>query len=313
VYDATGRKLAQHVTSGASQKRTDYAGEFVYEDDALQFVNHEEGRIVVAVTKPVYTYGFDVVDTHVLTAINAGLGSYESNGEKYVAVTSNNASAGNGVFPIGRPITVGVNQRYRVRIKGYTVGSTAAYLQVRIKSGGNILSTSTALMASGSVNECWIERVVEIPAADTALLEAGVVWNSAATTQRIYLNEIEIVKLEVTAPEYQYHLKDHLGNVRLTFTTKEDNYSATATMESANASAEQDEFLYYNEAVKVNSYLFDHTNNVAVGGPEGLPGDPDFPFGNVDGYATRLTGGTTAEKFGLTKTLSVMPGDVVTM
>jgi hypothetical protein len=30
-------------------------------------------------------------------------------------------------------------------------------------------------------------------------------------------------------PEYQYHLKDHLGNVRLTFTTKDEVDESLAT------------------------------------------------------------------------------------
>ncbi len=47
IYDATGVKLAQKVyKSGVLDKTTDYAGEFIYEDNVLQFVQHEEGRIV---------------------------------------------------------------------------------------------------------------------------------------------------------------------------------------------------------------------------------------------------------------------------
>jgi RHS repeat-associated protein len=98
-----------------------------------------------------------------------------------------------------------------------------------------------------------------------------------------------------TVPEYQYHLKDHLGNVRLTFTTKDEVDESLATLETANASQEQSKFLYYNEAVKINYAIYDHTN---AGGTY---------------YATRLTGGSTNEKFGLTKTLSVMPGDKISM
>jgi hypothetical protein len=93
----------------------------------------------------------------------------------------------------------------------------------------------------------------------------------------------------------RYHLKDHLGNVRLTFTTKDEVDESLATLETANASQEQSKFLYYNEAVKINYAIYDHTN---AGGTY---------------YATRLTGGSTNEKFGLTKTLSVMPGDKISM
>ena len=91
---------------------------------------------------------------------------------------------------------------------------------------------------------------------------------------------------------YQYHLKDHLGNVRLTFTTKDEKDISKATMETANSNTEQGQFLYYDEAVKVNSTIFDHTD---VG--------PTW-------YSTRLNGSTN-ERFGLAKSLSVMPGDTV--
>src|SRR5690606_28713354 len=45
TYDATGRKLKQQVY-GTTPKTTDYAGEFIYENDTLRFINHEEGRIL---------------------------------------------------------------------------------------------------------------------------------------------------------------------------------------------------------------------------------------------------------------------------
>lgn len=61
-------------------------------------------------------------------------------------------------------------------------------------------------------------------------------------------------------PEYQYHLKDHLGNVRVTFTTKDKMDQALATFENVSEPAEESQFVYYSEAVKVNSPLFDHTN-----------------------------------------------------
>jgi RHS repeat-associated protein len=54
VYDATGRKLRQQVY-GATAKITDYIQELVYENDALQFLNHEEGRVIMTGT-PEYQY-----------------------------------------------------------------------------------------------------------------------------------------------------------------------------------------------------------------------------------------------------------------
>lgn len=96
--------------------------------------------------------------------------------------------------------------------------------------------------------------------------------------------------------EYQYHLKDHLGNVRTTFTAKQITDDKTATLETANANVEQAEFLKYTEAKKIQSYLFDRTNGVSPS--------------TTTGFSQRLTGGQF-EKYGLAKSLSVMPGDVV--
>jgi RHS repeat-associated protein len=108
--------------------------------------------------------------------------------------------------------------------------------------------------------------------------------------------------------EYQYHLKDHLGNVRLTFTTKDETETSIATLEPDHTDEDRAKFLYYDEAIKVRHYLFDHTNNANTGNPALCTG-----LGTVDGYATRLTGGNTNAKYGLAQSLSVMPGDVVNM
>lgn len=64
TYDATGRKLKQQVY-GAQAKVTDYAGEFIYEDNVLQFINHEEGRILpdTAVATPyLWEYQYHLKD-----------------------------------------------------------------------------------------------------------------------------------------------------------------------------------------------------------------------------------------------------------
>jgi RHS repeat-associated protein len=45
TYDALGNKLAQHVF-GSSAKTTDYLGELVFENNALVYARHDEGRIV---------------------------------------------------------------------------------------------------------------------------------------------------------------------------------------------------------------------------------------------------------------------------
>jgi RHS repeat-associated protein len=105
-------------------------------------------------------------------------------------------------------------------------------------------------------------------------------------------------RIIVAAPayEYQYHLKDHLGNVRLTFTTKEETISETASFEAASAATEQNQFLRYANARLVQSHLLDITNGIAPS--------------TATGYAQRLSGGAN-EKFGLAKSMSVMPGDKI--
>jgi RHS repeat-associated protein len=96
------------------------------------------------------------------------------------------------------------------------------------------------------------------------------------------------------APEYQYTLKDHLGNVRFTFTSKVNNTPAVATFELENAQSEEAKFERFEVSRRVLSSLFDRTN------------------GSSPGYAQRLNG-TSIERYGLAKSLSVITGDVVNL
>lgn len=58
VYNAAGLKLSQEVYDSLNtlQKKTDYLGEFFYENDTLQFIQHEEGRVIMKETEPEYQY-----------------------------------------------------------------------------------------------------------------------------------------------------------------------------------------------------------------------------------------------------------------
>ncbi len=95
-------------------------------------------------------------------------------------------------------------------------------------------------------------------------------------------------------PEYQYYLADQLGNTRVTFTSRPATTGARATLEDEQARAEQSDFLRYEFARRVRSPLFDHTRR------------------DVGGHATRLSG-TANEKYGLARSLNVMPGDTIKM
>ncbi len=105
-----------------------------------------------------------------------------------------------------------------------------------------------------------------------------------------FINHEEGRVVMTGAPEYQYHLKDHLGNVRTTFTSTPVTDNSTATYETSNAAVEQGQYVRYTNARFVNATLFNHT-----------------PGGS---YSERLSG-SAQEKYGLAKSISVMPGDVI--
>ncbi len=94
---------------------------------------------------------------------------------------------------------------------------------------------------------------------------------------------------------YEYHLKDHLGNVRLTFTTDPMTDSLAATMEEECREAEREVFNpSYDECTRVNAQLFNHTE------------------GANSRYSVRLSG-AEGEVVGLAKSLPVLPGDTIEM
>jgi len=113
------------------------------------------------------------------------------------------------------------------------------------------------------------------------------------TLQFINHEEGRIVMKGVTNPEYQYHLKDHLGNVRLTFTSQITTRKFEAGFEEANQTTEASNFTNY-QANKINTLT---------------PTNPNATTGNSAYY---LNGGY-AGQVGLAKSFSVMPGDVVSI
>lgn len=292
IYDASGRKLAQVTTFGGQQKQVDYAGEFQYENDQLQFISHEEGRIAMVVNKTLYMH--DGAALTGITAATSTLAQVTQNTQSYIRATAVGTTVKQGMFPIGGTIAVQGGEQYRIRAKGYRTGASAVYLNIR--TNGIDLNWPGGALATGAVAEAFTEQIITIPTGHTTL-QAGVVWNTVVNGEQFFLNDFEITKLTTNAlPEYQYHLKDHLGNVRLTFTTKDETETNTATLEPANANTERGQFLRYDNAKLVNTSLFDRTNGSAPT--------------TITGYAQRLNGSAN-EKYGLAKSLSVMPGDVI--
>ena len=132
------------------------------------------------------------------------------------------------------------------------------------------------------------------------------VGNPYAPLKFINTEEGRVVMTGAT-PEYQYHLKDHLGNVRVTVSTVEQVETFMATMEAAEANTEQGEFLRYDESVKVTARLFDHTHRDGARATKAKGKPVSSPE-----VATRLSG-IGEERYGLAKSIRVMPGDKIRM
>lgn len=291
AYDATGRKISQVTTFGSEQKLTDYAGQFQYENNVLQWVAHEEGRIMLAGTKLIASDHGESTSTG--TAVSATLSQVTQNGEKYLKAVASASGSNYGVFPLGGTITVQAGEVYKIRMKGYRDKGTAASssaASLTVKGNGTAIGLG-AQLPQDIINEAWVEKTVVIPAGATQLT-VGAVWTSVLSGEALYINELEVSKLEVRSPEYQYVLKDHLGNERVTFTTRGERDEALATLEVSAEASDRSNFLRYDMAKRVNSIIFDHTNGAATG------------------YSVRLNG-TTNERIGLARSLSVMPGDTI--
>ncbi len=287
IYDASGRKLWQGVIFDRGVKATHYSGEFIYENDALQFANHEEGRITIATTNRLYRNpGDDVTE---FTAVNATLAAVTQNGtETYVRVTSGGTTARTGAYPIGGTYTVVEGEKYQIRAKGYRTGSNPAYIQVKT-TGGTDIAWPGASISANAASEAWTELLVVIPSGVTSM-QVGVNWNTVTANEIMYINEVEVNKLSSGSPEYQYHLKDHLGNVRTTFTAK----TITTTNYTTNfEGGSSPDFLNYSTTA---FDLVDHTDAA----------------GTTYTKVQWLNGGVNG-RTGVAKTFSVMPGDEITI
>ncbi|MDH5381450.1 MAG: phosphodiester glycosidase family protein, partial [Cyclobacteriaceae bacterium] len=94
--------------------------------------------------------------------------------------------------------------------------------------------------------------------------------------QLINHEEGRVVKDELGAWEYQYHLKDHLGNVRVTFTTKgPETLDYMATMEPEKAVKEEAEFVNADQRISGQS----GTSNTTIGGNYSNYADSGKPVG----------------------------------
>jgi uncharacterized protein RhaS with RHS repeats len=62
VYDAAGNKLQKQTIEGSTVTTTLYMGGIVYQNDVLQFIAHEEGRIRVNSSNTGYIFDYFLKD-----------------------------------------------------------------------------------------------------------------------------------------------------------------------------------------------------------------------------------------------------------
>jgi RHS repeat-associated protein len=295
IYDATGKKLSTIADYVSSQIRNDYVGDFLYENDVLQSIAHEEGRITLASREAIYHNDGDYIEGISATAIALTLVS-QNNDQTYIKASTTTTGPTQeisfGIFPVSE------GERYIVRIKGYRTGGASKPPKVFVKIDGSDHAWPGSALPDGPATESWIEQTVVVPQNGHEIL-FGVRWTDAPTIGDTFLlNDIELIQITASNPEYQYNYKDHLGNVRMTFTSRQETDAVQATLEPATTADEQSEFRRYGAARKVLSHLFDHTHGNAPS--------------TASGYAQRLNG-SPDERVGLAKSLSVMPGDTIRM
>jgi RHS repeat-associated protein len=292
VYDAAGIKHAQRVSGTQLAMTTEYAGPWIFQNNQLQFLQHKEGRIIMAKRTLLYKNTGDDLETVSATA-GATLAKQTINGETYIKITeSAGQPAKTGLTEIGGSIPVSAGDRILYRVKAYHPSAGhSLYVGGATTTGGtltDVLWRGAALQA-GATNEAWVENIVVVPAGKVELAFGILTEAASGSGATAYVNEIEIYKLETSAPEYQYDLKDHLGNVRVTFTTKTTNGQFTAGFETASQATEASIFENYPAGAQINTQP-EHAHT---------------------GNNSHWMNGGYAGQVGVAKSMAVMPGDQV--
>jgi RHS repeat-associated protein len=183
---------------------------------------------------------------------------------------------GNTIIDKNAGITTAITFNYLNLVQKVTNSNTGDYIQNIYDANGRKLSQQ--VYNSSNVLKKQLDYVGE--------------FIYQGDTLQFINHEEGRVAMKGGSNEYQYFLKDHLGNNRVLFTSQPVNDVNTGTYEPANATTEQSKFLRYDNARKINATIFDHTNGASTG------------------YSERLNGSAN-EKFGLARSISVMPGDVI--
>ena len=167
----------------------------------------------------------------------------------------------------------------------YDAAGTKLRKEVREDVDGTIVKTVTDYMSGVQYTINEFEAAGETVSRDFVMTPEG-----RATT--------EDGLAASTTYNYEYNLTDHLGNVRVTFTTKQETPEAyKATFETSLQASEALDFQNYGDAVINNANIYNNTPDSVVTGAT---------------RSQRLSG-VQGEVIGLAKSLAVVPGDVIDM
>jgi RHS repeat-associated protein len=212
----------------------------------------------------------------------ATLATTTTNGDNFVRATCNTATGTPGMYLSG-DVGVKAGERYVYKVRGLRTATSNAYLYVTSAQGDIVWNTNLV-----GTTDTWTAQEFTVPAGVTQV-KVGVKWSNPVSGQTVSVSQVSLTRLEA---EYQYTLKDHLGNVRVTYTTRSEQKEYLATLEDSNATQEQADFGNYASATRQNSTIYNRTNG---------------------GTRSQRLSASNTEIIGLAKSLKVKPGEKVNL
>jgi len=218
IYDATGIKLQQKVYENSTlQKTTDYAGGFVYENDTLRFIQHEEGRIVANHTQTQtdtltqYEYQYHLKDhlgnVRVTFTAEPGVNEYlatmesENDNEENAffgnldtrvsmsaanhTLGGNKASRLNNINNVGPAISLAIEKGDKISLQAWAYYEDVSGFNEVIGQAAMVTSIASAF---GGVNGAVGEPQVIYDAIDGAIGLLGLGGNQGDDVPAAYLN-----------------------------------------------------------------------------------------------------------------------------
>lgn len=232
-YDAGGIKLQQKVyEGGALSKTTDYVGEFIYEDlhdgngRQLLLIQHEEGRVVPKTNKtPSILWTFDQ-DAEGFYATGSQVADFQHAAPGHIegTITGNNPMVRS---PDNLNFQATDYDVIRIRLENNTSNTVSQIFFTTVADPTG--SAEKSIDFPISANSGYQEYSVNMAALPTWI--GTIKWlrfdpTQGAGTGTFKIDEIELIgNSSQEGHDYQYHLQDHLGNTRLTFSTTPENYT----------------------------------------------------------------------------------------